>query len=232
MRPFPRSMRAFLCLASVACAYGTSGESASSALSPDASTCTDPSCELPDSGYSDAPAYESSGPDSQASGADSSSDSSSGADTGTDGETPDGGSPDTALGRDSAFPDVFIPPPDVIIPPPDVIIPPPTDACMLSIISGIPACDSCLATSCCTADEACGSDPSCFSYISCIEGCLGIPLEGGIGDASIDRFAPPPDPDAGACMSTCGADYPTGASEFNALNSCIATSCAAPCSGP
>jgi len=86
----------------------------------------------------------------------------------------------------------------------------------LPLATGLPACDTCLGTSCCSEDQACGNDPDCMSYINCENNC--IPLDGGV-----------PDPQ---CESTCASTYPTGSNELSNLDTCMSTSCRNECFGP
>jgi hypothetical protein len=133
-----------------------------------------------------------------------------------------GQSPDAAKEDDSSTPpDDSSTPTDDAIDPFDTSRPEPdsSSTCTLTLPTGIPACDSCLETSCCSADDACGSDPSCMMFDECISECEGTP----------GPDAGPPSADAGACITACETEYPTGASELENLDSCLEGSCATAC---
>jgi hypothetical protein len=97
---------------------------------------------------------------------------------------------------------------------PDAALP----QCALSLPSGQPACDICIAQSCCAEDNACGQDQNCFAVIACVDQCL-------MPDGGVD--AAPPDPNA--CMTQCSQQSLSGAAELNALDSCIAVQCPGSC---
>jgi hypothetical protein len=97
---------------------------------------------------------------------------------------------------------------------------PPT-TCTLTLPTGDPTCDSCIETSCCAADNACGTDPDCMNFGMCASDCEGIDPDSGLPD---DAGA-----DSGACIATCESTYPTGATELNAIDTCLETTCASAC---
>jgi len=96
----------------------------------------------------------------------------------------------------------------------------PPAQCSLSLPTGMPACDTCLGQGCCEEDNACGNDAQCMSVVECMSGCE--PGEG--GDAAVDASA-----DSTACLDACAQRFPAGASVLNALDGCLASTCATPC---
>jgi hypothetical protein len=97
-----------------------------------------------------------------------------------------------------------------------------SSACTLDLPTGIPACDSCLSASCCAADDTCGTDPACMMFDECISECEGVGPDSGLDDGGEL-------PDAGSCITACETAYPTGASELEALDSCLEGTCASAC---
>jgi hypothetical protein len=87
--------------------------------------------------------------------------------------------------------------------------------CRLTMPTGIAACDACLGQSCCALDNTCGTDPSCMGFLQCGNQC--IALDGGAQQT---------------CLNACAQQYPTGANELSALDSCLINMCNAPCGGP
>lgn len=83
----------------------------------------------------------------------------------------------------------------------------------LPLGTGLPACDTCLGSSCCAEDQTCGSDQDCMGFVSCVDNC--VPSDGG-----------PPDQQ---CYADCQTTYPNGESELNALDSCMQNSCTTEC---
>jgi hypothetical protein len=153
-------------------------------------------------------------------------------DSGT-GPVLDSGPPPTV---DSGPPADSAPPEDTATPfdsaPPDTSDPADTSrpdidtggsTCTLDLPTGIPACDTCVSANCCSADDTCGSDTNCISFIECMDSCEGDSLDGG---PSSDAAA---DGGVAACMNACQTEYPTGASELAALDSCLEGACATAC---
>jgi hypothetical protein len=81
----------------------------------------------------------------------------------------------------------------------------------LPLATGIAMCDTCLGSYCCSADQTCGNDPDCMSFIECVDDCVS---DGG---------------DETSCETDCEGRYPTGASELDALDNCLASSCGTEC---
>ncbi len=99
--------------------------------------------------------------------------------------------------------------------------------CQLTLGTGIPACDTCLAQSCCAEDEACGNDPQCLDAAMCMDNCVGPPGSTGRDAGPGGADAAMPDPTA--CLMACAQQYPTGSNELGALDNCLSATCGSAC---
>jgi hypothetical protein len=88
-----------------------------------------------------------------------------------------------------------------------------TTTCTLSLGTGLPACDTCLANDCCSEDTACGNDPDCINFIDCVNYCF--PMDGGAPDQN--------------CINDCSVQYPNGSNELSNLDMCMQNSCMTAC---
>lgn len=82
-------------------------------------------------------------------------------------------------------------------------------------------CNACAEEQCCGPVNACYSSADCDDgYVNCIIACVLLPDDAG-ADAG----------DAGpqACLAQCGAQYPTGKALYDALSTCVETSCKSEC---
>lgn len=83
------------------------------------------------------------------------------------------------------------------------------------------ACNDCAAENCCEVVNACYGDTDCDDgYVNCILACVLLPDDAGpdAGDAGV-----------ATCTAACGTQYPKGKTEYDAIDSCIASSCASAC---
>lgn len=83
------------------------------------------------------------------------------------------------------------------------------------------ACNDCAAANCCEAVNACYADTDCDDgYVNCILACVLLPDDAGpdAGDAGV-----------ATCTAACGTQYPKGKTEYDAIDACIASSCASAC---
>jgi hypothetical protein len=77
--------------------------------------------------------------------------------------------------------------------------------------TSMPACDTCMDTSCLAQCGTCSATGSpCMTFLTCAGAC-----------ASGDQ----------TCVNNCATQSPTGASEYDALITCLQTSCATQCPG-
>jgi len=84
------------------------------------------------------------------------------------------------------------------------------------------ACNDCAAENCCDVVNACYNDTDCDDgYVNCILACVLLPDDAGAdggGDAGV-----------ATCTAACGKQYPTGKTEYDAIDACIASSCSTAC---
>jgi hypothetical protein len=67
-------------------------------------------------------------------------------------------------------------------------------------------CGGCAEDACCYELQGCDGSFECLDFLACLQGCTTT-----------------------TCEDACFSDYPTGSSEFLALDDCMATSCAVEC---
>jgi hypothetical protein len=86
-------------------------------------------------------------------------------------------------------------------------------------------CDLCALGMCCTQENTCqteatdGSTTECQDIFSCVQDCIAPPADSGVDAGTLDD-----------CTTTCSASHSAGAvSDFSALSTCLATSCATQC---
>ena|SRR5882672_6398616 len=80
-------------------------------------------------------------------------------------------------------------------------------ACGAALLTGpSPNCQPCIVTSCCGSGTACAADPQCPGLVACVLNCT----PGGGG---------------GACTSMCQSLFPSAATLFDDLSSCLQASC-------
>ncbi len=84
--------------------------------------------------------------------------------------------------------------------------PPSSSACGFE--TGDPSCTACLDAGCCGDANACLNEPDCIALLDCASVC-----------------------NDNACIASCEAKHPTGASKMNALSSCANTKCGSTCNG-
>lgn len=74
--------------------------------------------------------------------------------------------------------------------------------------SSSPSCDSCFKSRCCSSGDACARNSQCAQLKTCTEPCT-----------------------TQRCLDDCRSLYPSGTSDFDALDRCLAGSCATECGG-
>lgn len=88
--------------------------------------------------------------------------------------------------------------------------------CKLKVSVGDTACDNCATTNCCEKVNACADNAECAALDTCLGACLDV--DGG-GDAGAITD----------CENACYGVHPTGKDAFDAVTSCIQSSCSSTC---
>ncbi len=84
----------------------------------------------------------------------------------------------------------------------------PVDArCALAGTTSVATCDACLEAGCCETANACFADAECVALLQCIRTCVA-------GGGQL-----------GACRASCRNQHPSGVKAFDAVASCVASSC-------
>lgn len=94
------------------------------------------------------------------------------------------------------------------------------------IPDGADGCDTCALTKCCVAEGACQNETrddagstQCEDIFSCVQDCLAPPADSGVDGGTLAD-----------CASACSAGHtPQGQTDFAALSTCLASSCASSC---
>ena len=99
--------------------------------------------------------------------------------------------------------------------------------CAIGVDSGNASCDACIESSCCGALVACDGEPiddagtmtDCEEISSCYNDCIVPPADSGVAPGT-----------PGDCTQLCSTGHTQqGATDFEMLQMCIATSCTSSC---
>lgn len=89
--------------------------------------------------------------------------------------------------------------------------------CKLKVSVGDTACDNCATTNCCDKVNACADNAECAALDTCLGACLDVDGGNDAGGA------------LGDCQNACYGVHPTGKDPFDAVTSCIQSSCSSTC---